>query len=508
MLVAAQPLVSIVVPLTSDSHESEARLSSAYAQTWPNVEVISLECTAHDGLVHAINTGLSVCQGDFVSFLLPGAQYNPDKISMQVEFMTKFELLDSIVFCDYSIRRKYYSKSIPVQTPLMDPSEYFSQIYCGTYVDYNTLLISRGALAKVGFLDLHLGNVALFAFILALCQCSDFVGMRANLVTISGNHQRLLSSNKRHLRQLFADLLPIVLQSRLSSSNDDNLFKFLGAAAGSRLIQRLPVSCFDILFITIDHLKYSSNQYHSFNLFVKSFLRRLVSPLPLPIKRFMGDICFAQSCPNEPRLDFSEIYKTNGFAGTESLSGAGSTLFQTRIVRRILPELFSRFNIQSILDIPCGDFHWMRYVDLSSVSYIGADIVVELVNNNQAVYGSPSRLFESHNLITGPLPRVDLIFCRDCLVHLPFDDISAAIKAIRDSESKWLLTTTFTRDVPNIDLDSAGWRPLNLRLPPFCLPEPVLLISEKCTEGGGLSGDKSLGLWRISDLHPHEQSST
>jgi hypothetical protein len=33
-----------------------------------------------------------------------------------------------------------------------------------------------------------------------------------------------------------------------------------------------------------------------------------------------------------------------------------------------------------------------------------------------------------------------------------------------------------------------------------------MLISEKCTEAGGLAGDKSLGLWRVADLQLRERA--
>jgi hypothetical protein len=41
---------------------------------------------------------------------------------------------------------------------------------------------------------------------------------------------------------------------------------------------------------------------------------------------------------------------------------------------------------------------------------------------------------------------------------------------------------------------------LNLQLPPFNFPAPLRLIEENCTEDGGKYADKSLGLWRLSDL--------
>jgi hypothetical protein len=63
-----------------------------------------------------------------------------------------------------------------------------------------------------------------------------------------------------------------------------------------------------------------------------------------------------------------------------------------------------------------------------------------------------------------------------------------------------LLTTTFTSNTDNRELGADGWRALNLCLPPFDFPEPDMLLIEKCTEAGGLAGDKALGLWRIADL--------
>ena len=43
-----------------------------------------------------------------------------------------------------------------------------------------------------------------------------------------------------------------------------------------------------------------------------------------------------------------------------------------------------------------------------------------------------------------------MILCRDCLVHLTFDDARAALQNLRRSGSKYLLTTTFTDPHPVI----------------------------------------------------------
>jgi hypothetical protein len=53
----------------------------------------------------------------------------------------------------------------------------------------------------------------------------------------------------------------------------------------------------------------------------------------------------------------------------ESVSGEGSTLEQTRELINVLPELLRSLDIQSFLDAPCGDFNWMKFVDLSDIHY-------------------------------------------------------------------------------------------------------------------------------------------
>jgi hypothetical protein len=100
------------------------------------------------------------------------------------------------------------------------------------------------------------------------------------------------------------------------------------------------------------------------------------------------------------------------------------------------------------------------------------------------------------------LPAVDMVFCRDLLVHLSYADAFAALRNLRASGSTYLFTTTFTRRSRNFDIPTTGeWRPLNLQLAPFGFSEPLTLINEKCTEGDGSWSDKGLGLWRISDLN-------
>lgn len=205
---------------------------------------------------------------------------------------------------------------------------------------------------------------------------------------------------------------------------------------------------------------------------------------------------------NKPTNEvFMEIYKKNYWKSSESISGTGSELEQTKSLRKDLEKILNNMKITSILDIPCGDFKWMQKVDLSKIDYIGADIVEELIKNNKEQYKEKNNFkFIVLDLIKEPLPKSDIIIIRDCLVHFSYADIFTAINNIKSSGCKYLFTTTFTNHHLNSDITTGDWRVINLQEKPFNLPSPILLINENCTEGNGEYKDKSMALWKLSEI--------
>jgi hypothetical protein len=197
---------------------------------------------------------------------------------------------------------------------------------------------------------------------------------------------------------------------------------------------------------------------------------------------------------------FRSAIMENKWGFNDSVSGGGSDLYQTRAVRERLPTLWSDLDIGTILDLPCGDFHWMKHVPMDDIQYIGGDILAELVQRNNELYGRPNVAFRRLNLLEDRLPKVDLVLCRDCFVHFSYRDVEAALRNICDSGSTYLLTTTFTERRRNHDIVTGQFRPLNLEEQPLSLPAPILMINEGCEERNGSYQDKSLGLWHVSDI--------
>ena len=175
------------------------------------------------------------------------------------------------------------------------------------------------------------------------------------------------------------------------------------------------------------------------------------------------------------KLIFTEIYQKNSWGG-KSKSGQGSDLNQTETIRKELPNLFRELKVSTILDIPCGDFFWMKEINFDFLSYTGADIVEELVISNTKKYSKKNRNFIKLDITKNLLPKVDLILCRDLLFHLSFDDIMRAIQNIKKSGSSYLLCTSNINVKKNSNITTGLWRPLNLQLSPIFLPKPLRVI--------------------------------
>jgi SAM-dependent methyltransferase len=197
------------------------------------------------------------------------------------------------------------------------------------------------------------------------------------------------------------------------------------------------------------------------------------------------------------RAAFTRHYERRDWREPETVSGRGSALERTGAIRRDLPALFTEFGVRSVVDAGCGDFNWFRALDAELESYVGIEVVEDLVAVNRARHGTHQRRFVSLDVIRDRLPRADLIVCRDCLVHLKNRQVGAALRNFRRSGSRYLLATTFTGDHPNHDAPLGGWRPLNLERSPFSLGPPLRLISERESVEDPRYADKSLGLWAL-----------
>ena len=123
---------------------------------------------------------------------------------------------------------------------------------------------------------------------------------------------------------------------------------------------------------------------------------------------------------------FTSVYNhPTGWGSKESKSGVGSELSSTVNLRKELSFLFLKYKINSILDVPCGDFNWMSQMDLSGIEYTGGDIVEELIESNRIKF--PNIEFLQVDITKDSLVKSDLVLTRDCFAHLSNKKIIDAI---------------------------------------------------------------------------------
>jgi len=196
---------------------------------------------------------------------------------------------------------------------------------------------------------------------------------------------------------------------------------------------------------------------------------------------------------------FKLMHRFNFWGSIESVSGPGSEITKTTSVRHIISEVIKDYKIASILDIPCSDFNWMKLVNLSIVNYIGADIVRQIIDKNNTEYTSKNREFRLLSIYDDNLPKVNMVFSRDCFIHFSNKLILKSLKNIKESGSKYLLTNHYPDLKENIDIKTGTNRPMNLQINPFNLPEPIEMFEEK-EFINKIYGRKMLALWEIEKL--------
>lgn len=199
---------------------------------------------------------------------------------------------------------------------------------------------------------------------------------------------------------------------------------------------------------------------------------------------------------------FTEIYRTNHWGSPETISGRGSELRQTEAVRAGLAHILAAYRIRTVVDAGCGDLNWIRHVAGFERldSYLGVDIVAELIGDCQSRYGSARIAFKRADLTREDMPTADLIICRDFLVHLTIGQVLTVLSSIVRSGSGYLLATTYVHLPDNRETKGGHWRPINLQAPPFNLPDPIEYIDTDFTDEGRNQPGNGLGLWKVSQV--------
>lgn len=536
------PKVSIVIPVYNGGDFLSQAVESALAQTYSNLEILIVNDGSNDdgeterlalaygdrvryfskpngGVASALNSAIDQMTGEYFSWLSHDDLYTQDKVERQMRALVDTGNAQAVIYSDYAVFTDRPDKSTPVRLPGVPPAHFRHWITIENRLHGCTLLIPRAAFAQAGMFDVKLRTTQDYALWFRMAMKFEFIHIPEILVK-ARNHLGQGSHSMRGIslvecNTLLADFVTNLLPGEILAATDLPLGMAYREIAGS-LYRR----GFNDAARTADQLasQYSLQPERGLMEKASGFIDRLGKSivgaartrLPHQVKRTTKSLLRYQAMAHVTqeevsgslRQKFTEVYEKNIFGGRVSRSGEGSDLVQTTVIRRELPKLIKELEVRTFVDAPCGDWCWMRETELGVEQYTGIDIVPALVDKNRREFGGGSTNFECLDLADGELPKVDLIFSRDCLVHLSLEYSLRIIANFKLSGSKYLLITTFTDRDRNNDLVGKDkfWRPLNMQLPPFNFPEPIALINEGCTEERGQFSDKCLGLWRLQDI--------
>ena len=212
---------------------------------------------------------------------------------------------------------------------------------------------------------------------------------------------------------------------------------------------------------------------------------------------------------------FSNIYDNHGFGSLESRSGPGSTLDETQKLRESIKKIIKDKNIKSVVDIPCGDFNWMKEIVFNFDSYIGGDIVKKAIEENNERYSNSRIKFIEFDIVNDEIPNGDLLIVRDIIGHFPIEDGVKILKNILNSKCKYLLSTTWAKKIgndwfpcekndvhrENEGVDYGRFYPVNLMSNPFNLPNAEIYLEEDVMVDNFENGNrKTLALWDLDKI--------
>lgn len=168
-------------------------------------------------------------------------------------------------------------------------------------------------------------------------------------------------------------------------------------------------------------------------------------------------------------------------------SGPGSALSYSLPYREFLEQFIEQHHIKSILDLGCGDMQVMGNVCLTTANnhadYHGIDVIQERIRRNMDQYGYRCPYFkftcvDARNYVIDP---VDLVLCKDVIQHWSTEEIQGwIVELIRTANYKFaLITNCKYGPTLNTNIETGGWRAIDLTAPPFSIGEVIFRWGSK-----------------------------
>ena len=181
---------------------------------------------------------------------------------------------------------------------------------------------------------------------------------------------------------------------------------------------------------------------------------------------------------------FTSIYKSNHWVQDDdilskdliSVSGHGSNINTNQFfnLKKIFTKIIYNKEINSVLDMPCGDFLWFyEIIKGKNIDYVGVDIVNELIEANKTKYQNKNFSFINDDIVNFDTnKKFDLILIRDLFIHIQNSDIKKIIQNIKKMNFRYVALNSYNNKMNN-DVIVGKHRKINLLIEPFNLNQPL-----------------------------------
>jgi len=146
--------------------------------------------------------------------------------------------------------------------------------------------------------------------------------------------------------------------------------------------------------------------------------------------------------PSDAEAVFSKIYDDAVWAANakgEGTSGPGSTAALNRPYMSYLENFLQEKNIQSVVDLGCGDWEFSQHINWGDVEYTGYDVVESIIESDKERFGKEGRTFIQADILNTEIPEADLLICKDVLIHFPNNRVNELLE--KTSHIKYRLFT-------------------------------------------------------------------
>ena len=85
---------------------------------------------------------------------------------------------------------------------------------------------------------------------------------------------------------------------------------------------------------------------------------------------------------------------------------------------------------QTIIDLGCGDYAIGSRISPHAKTYIGVDVVPDVIKKNNDTFGQECVIFKQLDIVRDPLPDGDICLIRQVLQHLTNDEIGIVLRKV------------------------------------------------------------------------------